>query len=268
MFPPAIEVKNATVKLEGYEALTDFSCTIGHRERWFVLGPNGAGKTTFVKLILGLAWPIWGATVRVLGQKYGECNIMELRKKVAWVSPFLNAWAQDTTYNRRWTAKEIVLGGLDSTIGFFRVPTKKDLELADAAMEMIHATKFADRWFDRLSSGEQVRVLIARALISHPELVILDEACVNLDLTSREILLSAVDELAARPDSPTMVFVTQRIEEITASFDKGMIIKDGRVMASGSREEVLTEENLSRTFDLDVVLDRTADGRLWPIVKK
>lgn len=268
MFPPAIEIKNATVKLDGYEALTDFSCTIGHRERWFVLGPNGAGKTTFVKLLLGLAWPLWGASVKVLGQKYGECNIIELRKKVAWVSPFLNSWAADSTYSQRWKALDIVLGGLDSTIGFFRKPSADDLEQAEKAMEMIHATKLADRWFDRLSSGEQVRILIARALISHPELVILDEACIFLDLTSREILLNAVDDLAARPDSPTMVFVTQRIEEITASFDKGMIIKDGKIMASGDRKDVLTEKNLSEAFELNVMLDSTADGRLWPIVKK
>ena len=77
-----------------------------------------------------------------------------------------------------------------------------------------------------------------------------------------------MDDLAARPDSPTMVFVTQRIEEITASFDKGLIIKDGKIMASGDRKDVLTEENLSKAFELDVMLDSTADGRLWPIVKK
>ena len=133
MYPPAIEIRNATVKLDGYEALTDFSCTIGHRERWFVLGPNGAGKTTFVKLLLGLAWPLWGATVKVLGQKYGECNIIELRKKVAWVSPFLNSWAADSTYSQRWKALDIVLGGLDSTIGFFRKPSAEDLEQAEKA---------------------------------------------------------------------------------------------------------------------------------------
>lgn len=115
----AIEIRNATVKLEGFEALHDFSWSVRRGERWFVLGPNGAGKTTLVKLMLGLVWPLYGATVSVLGNRYGSCDIYEIRKRVAWASPFLNTWASDPTY-RRWTALEIVLSGIDSTVGFFR----------------------------------------------------------------------------------------------------------------------------------------------------
>ena len=114
-------------------AVDDISFEIEAGEIVGLLGPNGAGTTTCVKLLLGLAWPLWGASVSVLGQKYGECNILELRKKVAWVSPFLNTWAADSTYSRRWTAREIVLGGIDSTIGFFRTPTAEDLEQAENA---------------------------------------------------------------------------------------------------------------------------------------
>ena len=123
----AIEIKNATVKLEGYEALHDFSWKIKRGERWFVLGPNGAGKTTLVKLMLGLVWPLYGASVSVLGSRYGSCDIYEIRKKVAWASPFLNTWAADSTY-RRWTALEVVLSGLDSTVGFFRDAEPEELD--------------------------------------------------------------------------------------------------------------------------------------------
>ena len=132
---------------------------------------------------------------------------------------------------------------------------------------MIQGGSIADRYFDRLSSGEQVKAIIARALISDPELVILDETCVYLDLTSREILLKAIDALAARKNSPTMVFITQRIEEITKSFDRGLILKDGRVYKQGLREEILTAENLHETFGMPINLIEAPNGRIWPVLK-
>ena len=262
----AIEIRNATVRLEGYEALHDFSWKIKRGERGFVLGPNGAGKTTLVKLMLGLVWPLYGASVSVLGSRYGSCDIYEIRKKVAWASPFLNTWAADSTY-RRWTALEVVLSGLDSTVGFFRDAEPEELDRARAALEMIEGGAIADRYFDRLSSGEQVKALIARALIARPELVILDETCVFLDLTSREILLKAIDDLANSPDAPTMVFITQRIEEITKNFDMGMILKDGQIYKQGHRGEILTEENLSATFGMPLKLEESSNGRIWPVLR-
>lgn len=262
----AIEIKNATVKLEGYEALHDFSLTIGRGEHWFILGPNGAGKTTLVKLLLGLVWPIYGASVTVLGNRYGACDIIETRKKVSWASPFLNAWAADSSYHR-WTALEVVLSGIDGSVGFFRSPEKEELEKAHRALEQIQGADIADRYFDRLSSGEQVKAIIARALISEPELVILDETCVYLDLSSREILLKAIDSLAGSANAPTMIFITQRIEEITANFDRGLILRDGRVFKQGLRNEILTEETLSETFGMEVHLIKAPNGRIWPILK-
>lgn len=261
----AIEIKNATVKLEGFEALHDFSLTIKRGEHWFILGPNGAGKTTLVKLMLGLVWPVYGATVSILGNRYGACDIFEIRKKVAWASPFLNAWAADNSY-RRWTALEVVLSGLDSTVGFFRDASGEEIKKARRALELIQGGEIGDRYFDRLSSGEQVKAIIARALISNPEMVILDETCVYLDLTSREILLKAIDDLAARENSPTMLFITQRIEEITKNFDRGLILKDGSIFRRGLRKDVLTEQNLHDTFGMDVQLITAPNGRIWPVL--
>ena len=132
---------------------------------------------------------------------------------------------------------------------------------------MIQGGAIADRYFDRLSSGEQVKAIIARALISDPELVILDETCVYLDLTSREILLKAIDDLASRPNAPTMVFITQRIEEITKNFNRGMILKDGRIFTQGSRDEILTEHNLEQTFGMPLKLEQSSNGRIWPVLR-
>ncbi len=260
---PALRIRNATLKLEGNTILHDFNWQVERGERWFILGPNGAGKTTLVKMILGMAWPLYGAEVSVLGNRYGSCNIREVRKKVAWASPFLSAWTAEDDH--RWTTLEVALSGLDSTVGFYRTAKPEEIELAHAALERIGADRLADRYYDRLSSGEQIKALIARALIGRPELVILDETCVYLDLSSREILLSAIDELAKGPNSPTMIFITQRIEEITESFTKGMILGCGRVQCSGSRSEILNAENLSAAFGMKMRLIPCQDGRFWPV---
>ena len=260
---PALLIRNATLKLEGNTILHDFNWRVERGGRWFILGPNGAGKTTLVKMILGMAWPLYGAEVRVLGNRYGACDITEVRKKVAWASPFLSNWTEDSDH--RWTTLDVALSGLDSTIGFYRKPLDSEVERALAALDRIGARHLADRYYDRLSSGEQIKALIARALIGHPELMILDETCVYLDLSSREYLLSAVDELAAQKDSPTMIFITQRIEEITASFNKGMILGEGRVQSVGDRSEILTAENLSAAFGMKIRLYARPDGRFWPV---
>ena len=152
-------------------------------------------------------------------------------------------------------------------MGFFRTASPEEIQRAHAALEMIQGGAIADRYFDRLSSGEQVKAIIARALISDPELVILDETCVYLDLTSREILLKAIDDLASRPNAPTMVFITQRIEEITKNFNRGMILKDGRIFTQGSRDEILTEHNLEQTFGMPLKLEQSSNGRIWPVLR-
>ena len=260
---PALLIRNATLKLEGNTILHDFNWRVERGERWFVLGPNGAGKTTLVKMILGMAWPLYGSEVRVLGNRYGACDIAQVRKKVAWVSPFLSAWTEGSDH--RWTALDVALSGLDSTIGFYRKPKDEEVAMALAALDRIGARHLADRYYDRLSSGEQMKALIARALIGHPELMLLDEPCVYLDLSSREYLLSAIDELAAGPDAPTMIFITQRIEEITASFTKGMILGSGRVQCIGGRARILNAENLSAAFGMKIRLHARPDGRFWPV---
>ena len=140
------------------------------------------------------------------------------------------------------------------------------MELALTALDRIGAKHLADRYFDRLSSGEQIKALIARALIAKPELVILDETCVYLDLKSREYLLEAIDGLAKAENSPTMLFITQRIEEITASFDRGIILGDGRITSCGLRADVLNEANLSAAFGIPIKLYPRPDGRLWPVL--
>jgi len=258
-----LKIKNANVFLEGTKILSDINWELKKGENCFILGSNGAGKTTLVKLIMGLVWPVYGAEVSVLGNTYGRCNLSEIRKKIAWVSPFLQSWT-----GPRWTALEVVISGIDGTIGLFRKPGEKEIEKALSVMRQLDCETLSKHFFDKVSSGEQVKILIARALMTSPELIILDEACVHLDLKSREFLLDTIEDFASKKNSPTIIFITQRIEDISPVFNYGLILKNGRIILSGKRDAVLTEENLFTAFDMNIKLHRTEDGRYWSVLHK
>ena len=161
----------------------------------------------------------------------------------------------------------MVLSGPDATIGLFREPTLQEEERAAALMESLRATHLMERKVLTMSSGEQVKVLIARALMTNPELMILDEPSVYLDIAGREFLLNTIDELAASHPQLTIIFITQRIEDILPTFNRGMILRQGDIISYGTRDEVLTEANLRRAFDLEIRLIHARNGRLWTVIE-
>lgn len=258
----AIHVQGATVYLSGHKVLKDIDWSVKRGERCFILGANGAGKTTLVRMLMGYAWPLFGATVEVLGHRFGTVNLQELRRRIAWVSPLMHQWLGD----HEWTGREMVLSGPDATIGLFREPTEAEEQRAAELMESLHAAHLRDRKVVTMSSGEQVKVLIARALMTHPELMILDEPSVFLDISGREFLLRTIAELAEQRPELTLIFITQRIEDILPVFSRGLILKEGQILAHGSREEVLTEANLRRAYDLPIRLIPGEHGRLWSVM--
>lgn len=258
-----ISVENACVFLGGREVLHDISWQVKRGERCFILGANGAGKTTLVKMLMGYAWPLYGAKVQVLGKTFGSINLSELRKSIAWVSPFMHQWLAD----RAWTGLEMALSGLDGTIGLFRKTTEEEESRARHIMQSLKAEHLLDRAVQIMSSGEQVKVLIARALMINPELIILDEPSVYLDIAGREFLLKTIQELTTTRPELTIVFITQRIEDILPVFNRGMILKSGSICAEGTREEVLTEGNLRTAFDLNIRLVKTREGRFWTVIE-
>ena len=259
----AVNIENATVYLSGREILHGINWKVERGERCFILGANGAGKTTLVRMLMGYAWPVFGATVEVLGHRFGTINLQELRKRIAWVSPLMHQWLGE----REWTGREMVLSGPDATIGLFRDATAEEEQRAAALMESLRATHLMDRKVHTMSSGEQVKVLIARALMTSPELMILDEPSVYLDIAGREFLLNTIDELAATHPELTIIFITPRIEDLLPAFNRGMILRQGDIISYGSRDEVLTEQNLRRAFDLDIRLIHARNGRLWTVIE-
>ena len=257
----AVEIKNATVFLGGREILHDLSWTVGRGERCFILGANGAGKTTLVKMLLGYAWPVYGAHVEVLGGRFGETNLVELRKRIAWVSPFMHQLT-----GVEWTGLEMVLSGLDGTPGLFRKPLPEEVDRALEFMKRFRCEMLAGQSVFTMSSGEQMKIMITRALLTRPELLILDEPNVFLDLPGREFLLAEIAAVAAELPELTIIFVTQRTEDIPPLFDRGMIMKSGRVMCRGERLEVLSEANLREAFGMPVRVVHNRSGRVWAVL--
>jgi iron complex transport system ATP-binding protein len=169
-------------------------------------------------------------------------------------------WCADSA-----AAADIVLSGFDGVFTRRREPLPEELDKAEKIMCELDCAKLAQQPFASLSSGEQVKIYFARALVTSPQLLILDEACVHLDFRSREYVLQAVDELAAAPQAPTIIFITQRIEDIGSCFRHGLVLADGAVIARGSKEDILTPEILSATFGVKLQVHKTAAGRYWPL---
>ena len=263
MDPMAVDIRNASVYLGGREILHNLTWQVPKGGRCFILGANGAGKTTLVKMLMGYAWPVYGAHVEILGNRFGTTNLVELRKRIAWVSPCMQQFT-DT----EWTGLQMVISGFDGTLGLFREPEQHEIDTAKALMKRFRAEHLADQQIFTMSSGEQVKILIMRALLTKPELMILDEPSVYLDMPGREFLLGEIEKMAAELPDLTIIFITQRIEDILGVFDEGMILKSGNIMCRGHREDVLTEENLSSIFDLPIKLIKNPSGRYWAILDR
>jgi iron complex transport system ATP-binding protein len=259
----AISIKNANLYLGRKQILFDINLNIKKGQHAFILGPNGAGKTTLTRMLLGYLWPKHGAQIEVLGNTYGNCDISEVRKKISWISPYLLNWVN----SGHWTVRETVLSGKDSTIGLYRKIAPAEEEYVVKVLEKLNIERYLNKKYNDLSSGEQVKVLIAKALYSKSEIMILDEACVHLDIKSREQFLSTVKSLADSKSSPTIIFVTQRIEDLTSIFDYGYVMKNGSVVAEGQRSDILTENKLINVFELPIKLVYSNNGRVWPIVQ-
>ncbi len=258
----AINIQNANVRLGGRDIIHNMNWQVKKGDRCFILGANGAGKTTLVKTMMGYAWPRFGATVEVLGNRFGQTNLVELRKKIAWVSPFMNQFT--STDN---TGLEMVLSGFDGTLGLTREATSDEVDTAKALMERFRCAHLVDQQIFTMSSGEQVKIMIARALLTKPEMVILDEPSVYLDMAGREFLLEEIRQIAEKLPDVTIIFITQRIEDILPIFREGMILANGKIVEYGDRDTVLREEVLSAAYGMPIKLWKNKSGRYWAMLE-
>jgi iron complex transport system ATP-binding protein len=220
-------------------------------EKWVVLGPNGAGKTTLLRLAATELHPSRGL-VYVLGERIGRTDVFGLRPRIGFSSASLASRIPGDE-----VVADLVISAGYAVLGRWR-ERYEDVDRA-RAIELLVALGMegmAKRRFGTLSEGERKRVLIARALMTDPELLLLDEPAAGLDLGGREDLLSRLAALAADPDAPATVLVTHHVEEIPPGFTHAMLLRDGAVVAQGLLGAVLTRGNLSKTFGVDLVLRR------------
>ena len=238
-----LRLKDIAYRRAGHEILSGVSWTIRRGEHWALLGANGAGKTTLLKIVTGYEW-VSDGFVEVLGEVFGECSIPDLRKLIGWVSSSL-----EHDLPERDTAVDIVASGIEASMGLYRDFTPEEFDRAREAMRSLGCLQVVDRRYGQMSQGERQRVLIARALVNRPALLILDEPCAGLDPTARESFLRDLGRLARSSQSPSLILVTHHIEEIGPWISHVLVLKDGRVLASGPKADVLDGEVLGRAFD-------------------
>lgn len=226
-------------------------------ERWVVIGPNGAGKTSLLRMAAAMEHPSSG-TAYVLGERLGRVDMSELRSRVGLSSAALSQRIPDDE-----TVRDLVVSAGYAVLGRWR-EKYDDIDYVQAIdmLESVGAEHLADRTYGTLSEGERKRVLIARALMTDPELLLLDEPAAGLDLGGREELVARMSDLAADPDAPALVLVTHHVEEIPPGFTHCLILSEGAVVDSGLLTDVLTAENLSTAFGQSIALD-VIDGRYF-----
>ena len=255
-----IHIENIHLYRNEKVILNNFSWHVETGQHWAILGLNGSGKTMLVKVINGYIWPNDG-TVQVLGETYGQTYIPKLRTRIGWVS---NAMIEN--FNWQDNAVEIVLSGKFGALRLFEDVSDEDIDQAVQVMKRFNCAHLANKPFEQLSQGEKQRVQIARALMAEPEILILDEPCGGLDLIERENLLQTIEQIASGENCPTLIYVTHHVEEILPCFTHVLLMKDGKDVAIGGREKILTEEKLSAFFDRPVSLQLERE-RTWVALK-
>jgi iron complex transport system ATP-binding protein len=249
-----VRMTDVGVRRGGTALLDSVSWRVELDERWVVLGPNGAGKTTLLRLAGAELHPTTG-TVDLLGERLGRTDIFELRPRIGFCSAALAARMP----NDEKVADVVVSAGY-AVLGRWRESyDEADTERAYELLDAMGIRHLADRDFGTLSEGERKRALIARALMTDPEMMLLDEPAAGLDLGGREDLIARLSTLAADPDAPASVLVTHHVEEIPPGFTHALLLRDGGVVAQGLLEDVLTAENLSVTFGQRLELRQFGD---------
>ena len=236
-------IENVSWKRDGQFILKNITWSVSRGEHWAVLGLNGSGKTSLLHMLNGYIWPTTG-TITVFGKRFGTFPLGELRKSIGWVSPAMLEQLHDYEYT-----ENIVLSGKFASTKLYEDPAKEDVNKAIALMEQFGLGSFIHRRFATLSQGEKQKVLILRALMASPKLLILDEPCTGLDVFAREQVLETVEQLGSQTDSLTLLYVTHHLEEISPVFQKTLMLRRGEVFQAGPTKQLLTEETLRAFFE-------------------
>ena len=250
-----LELSDVSVVRDGNTILDSVSWAVDSAERWVVLGPNGAGKTTLLSIVSASIHPSSGVA-RVLDDTLGKVDVFEMRPRIGFASTVLARRVPESE-----TVLDVVLTAAYSVTGRWNEQYDDiDTRRARRVLSEWKLDHLEGRRFGSLSDGEQKRVQIARAVMTDPELLLLDEPAASLDLGAREELLQLLGGYASSPQAPGIVMVTHHVEEIPRAFTHALLLKQGRIQASGPLDQVITDEHLSETFDMRIAVENH-DGR-------
>ena len=251
-----VDLADVSVTRGSTRILDGVSWTVRDDERWVLLGPNGAGKTTLLQVLSAHVHPTSGVA-QVLGETLGGVDVFELRPRIGWMS----AAVADQIPEGELVG-DVVMSAAYAVMGRWREKYDQlDQGRAEQLLKELGVADLTERTFGTLSEGERKRVQLARALMTDPELLLLDEPGAGLDLGAREDLVSTLSVLTQDPGSPALVLVSHHVEEIPQGFTHALLLGNGRVLAAGPIAEALTEEALTATFELPLLLEQR--GGRW-----
>lgn len=247
-----LELTDVTITRSGKNLLDSVSWRVLPGDHWVIVGPNGAGKTTLLQVASANMHPTSG-TAEILGERLGAVDVFELRPRIGHTSASIAELvpAGETVRNLILSAAYAVLGRWNEEY------EDEDHQRAMAMLAELGIAALADRTFGTLSEGEKKRVLIARALMTDPEVVLLDEPAAGLDVGAREDLIASLEALASDNRGPSLVMVSHHLEEIAPGFTHALLLSEGRVVSAGPIVDTLTSQNLSEAFGqrLEVTYD-------------
>jgi iron complex transport system ATP-binding protein len=244
---PAIAISNLRVERDSI-ILRSVDWIVERGQHWVILGPNGSGKTSLLSTITGYM-PLTAGAISVLGETYGRSDWRELRKRIGIVSSSVQQLVEG-----HQTPLDTVIGGRHAIIGMWGEVRPAEGNQAKKILRQIEAEAIVNRPWRVLSEGERKRVLIGRALMARPKLLILDEPCAGLDPVARERFLQFVGRLARSKHAPTLILVTHHVEEIIQAFSHVLLLRKGEVLRAGPKRDVLTSARLSDAFGAQVKL--------------
>lgn len=258
---PVVSLSDVSLVLNGKRVLSHVDWEVKPGENWVVIGPNGAGKTSLLSIINGYRWPSSGSA-SVLGREFGEADLRELRTETGLVSSYL-----DWMVGGDERVIDLVVSGRFGSIKVWRRVKAAEVEEATSLLRAVGCLEHRDKTVSELSQGERQKVSIARAMMARPKLLVLDEPCEGLDIASRESFLESLAPLLSRKGGPSFIEVTHRTEDVPPGFTHALLLRAGRVVASGEIGETLTSGKLSRCLGTDVELKRWG-GRYYMIAKR
>lgn len=243
-----LQLKNVSLVRGGARILESISWTIKKGEHWFILGHNGSGKTSLLEIVMGYLWATEGS-VEVLGSVYGKTYLPEHRKRIGYAAPWIAKHIKPEE-----SVREVVAGGLEATIEFHKEMSSEVLGKIHDALKTMECLHLQEAAFNRLSSGEQLKVLIARALVRGPEILILDEPFSALDVGARHSIQKLVEKVGGNHKKTSIIIVTHHFDDIAPFYTHGLILKKGKIVEKGLKSSVLAPAVLRKAFGISIKL--------------